>query len=136
MTAYDQADNPSVGEVTAKVVATLEGFSFSLMPGQNLVSLPLKPDPVYNSPDGNIANLLGANLLSKIDTIMYYDGSPSQVGVAQEDRWSMYKPDAVQASDLFTLETGRGYWITMKEGVGVLSSTIPWRQAFPQRRGP
>ena len=131
VTAYDLAGNPSAGTVTATVVATLEGFSFSLMPGQNLVSLPLNPDASYDSSDGNIANLFGTALLSKIDTIMYYDGSPSQAVVAQEDRWSMFKPDVVEASDLFTMETGRGYWIKMKEGAGVFEFDDPLAPGLP-----
>jgi hypothetical protein len=62
---------------------------------------------------------------------MYYDGSPSQAVVAQEDRWSMFKPDVVEASDLFTMETGRGYWIKMKEGAGVFEFDDPLAPGLP-----
>jgi hypothetical protein len=63
-----------------------------------------------------IADLLGGDLLTKIDTIMYYDaGLTDEV---QEDRWLIYSPDAPSyVNTLNTMETGRGYWVKMKDGV-------------------
>ena len=114
--AIDFAGNETSGTVTAAVVATLEGFSFNLMPGYNLISLPLKPDDSYTGADGdNMVNLLGAELLAKIETISYYDASLT--GLPPEDRWLIYSPDAPEASDTFNFETGKGYWTKMKDAV-------------------
>ena len=108
ITAVDSAGNEVSDIVMAHVVPTLEGFTFNLLPGQNLVSLPLQPETP------NIAELLGSELLSTIDTIMYYDASLTEL--PEEDRWLMYSPDAAeQFLTLHRLQTGRGYWFKMKE---------------------
>ena len=81
------------------------------MPGQNLISLPLVP-----SETTSISSLFGPDLLSKIETVMYYDAA--QTDVPQAERWRMYSPDVPDfVNDLLTMETGRGYWIKMKDGV-------------------
>ena len=108
ITAVDNAGNEVSDIVVASVVPTLEGFTFNLLPGQNLISLPLQPTTT------TIEGLLGNELLSAIDTIMYYDASLT--GFPQEDRWLMYSPDAPsQFQTLHELQTGRGYWISMKD---------------------
>jgi hypothetical protein len=114
--AIDFAGNETLATVEASVVATLEGFSFNLLPGFNLISLPLKPDDLFTDANGyNMVNLLGAEVLGKIDTIMYYDASLTEL--APGDRWLMYSPDAPEASDTFNFETGQGYWVNMKDEV-------------------
>ncbi len=122
VTAVDEAANQSQATAQAVVVATLEGFSFNLMPGQNLISLPLKPSNDVTA----IPDLLGSDLLSKIEAIMYYDASSTA--------WRMYVPDATSSSDLLTMETGKGYFVKMKDGVHVFDA--PLGAGLPQTPRP
>ena len=117
VTAVDNAGNGVSSVVLANVVPTLEAFTFSLLPGQNLISLPLKSNIT------TIAELLGAELLSAVDTSMYYDAS--QASVPQEDRWLMFSPDApISLQTLLNLQTGRGYWFKMKDEAFTFSAPL------------
>ena len=87
VTSIDKIGNEVSTVVLASVVPTLEAFTFNLLPGQNLISLPLKPATTTA-----IEGLLPGELLASIDTIMYYDASRTEV--PQEDRWLMFSPDA------------------------------------------
>ena len=116
----DNAGNVTTGQVYADVRAFLEAYRFYLMPGQNMISFPLKPDSSYDDSSGNnLANLLG-NLTSTIDSIKYYDATNNQI--PQEDRWTIFDPQVPEASDLLKVETGKGYWISMNENTS--STTI------------
>jgi hypothetical protein len=109
----DNAGNVTTGEVYADIRAFLEAYRFYLMPGQNMISFPLKPASSYDNASGkNLVNLLG-NLTSTIDSIKYYDATNSQV--PQEDRWTIFDPQVPEASDLLNVETGKGYWVSMNE---------------------
>ena len=117
VTAIDNAGNQASASVVASVVPALEAFTFNLLPGQNLISLPLKPDTT------TITDLLGAELLSAIDTIMYYDASLA--GLPQEDRWLMFSPDAPSNLQTLTeLRTGRGFWVRMKDDAFSFSAPL------------
>ena len=117
VTAVDSAGNQVSSVVLANVVPTLEGFTFNLMPGQNLISLPLTPTT------SDIVQLLGAGLLSAIETIMYYDAS--LIDRPQEDRWLMFSPDApINVNTLLDLLTGRGYWFKMKDAAFTFSAPL------------
>ena len=116
----DNAGNVTTGQVYADVRAFLEAYRFYLMPGQNMISFPLKPDSSYDDSSGNnLANLLG-NLTSTIDSIKYYDATNNHI--PQEDRWTIFDPQVPEASDLLKVETGKGYWISMNENTS--STTI------------
>jgi len=116
----DNAGNVTSGAVYADIRAFLEAYRFYLMPGQNMISFPLKPDSSYDNANGNnLVSLLG-NLTTTIDSIKYYDATNSQV--PQEDRWSIYDPQVPEASDLLKVQTGKGYWISMNENTS--STTI------------
>ncbi|MBF8267717.1 MAG: Ig-like domain (Group 3), partial [Dehalococcoidia bacterium] len=107
VTALDNAQNTTVRTLQADVVATLRGFTFSLMPGSNLISMPLIPDT------SSIVELLNAEVLAAIDTIMYYDASLT--ALPQEDRWLMFSPSAPPGVNTLTqLNTGLGYFFKMK----------------------
>ena len=117
VTAVDNAGNGVSSVVLANVVPTLEAFTFSLLPGQNLISLPLKSNIT------TIAELLGAELPSAVDSIMCYDAS--QASVPQEDRWLMFSPDApISLQTLLNLQTGRGYWLKMKDEAFTFSAPL------------
>ena len=127
VTAFDNAGNQLSSVVLANVVPTLEGFTFNLMPGQNLISLPLTPDV------SDIVQLLGTQLLSAIDTIMYYDASLTHL--PQEDRWLMFSPNApADLQTLNELQTGRGYWFKMKDAAFTFSA--PLAPGLPQTPRP
>jgi hypothetical protein len=90
----------------------IEPYVFFFLPrshvrqGQNLISLPIQPldtivDSVLSSMDG------------KYDSVWRYD--PIQ-------GWLRYFPDAPEASDLWRMGSGAGYWIIMKE---------PWPLVVP-----
>ena len=123
----DNAGNEASGAVLASVVPTLEGFTFNLLPGQNLISLPLTPDT------STIPDLLGGEPLLAVDTIMYFDASLTSL--PQEDRWLMFSPDApVDLNTLTDLQTGRGYWFKMKDEAFTFSA--PLAPGLPQTPRP
>jgi hypothetical protein len=91
----------------------IEPYSFFFLPrsyvrqGRNLISLPIQPrdtviDSVLSAMDG------------KYDSVWRYD--PTIQG------WLRYFPDAPEASDLWRMGSGAGYWIIMKE---------PWPLVVP-----
>ncbi|MDP3064614.1 MAG: putative Ig domain-containing protein, partial [Chloroflexota bacterium] len=134
--ATDNAGNTKTATVNATVVATLQAFNLYLMPGRNLVSLPLQPT---SGTDFDIATLLnqlapnsnlgaGAKLSDVIDTISYFTG-----GTAATGTWLMYSTGPA-ADTLTTVTTGLAYWIKMKDGVFKLSD--PLAPGLPQTAAP
>jgi len=103
----DSAGNSTYATVTATITASLSAINIGLMPGENLISLPLIPD---DAADGNLARLMEENQrVGEItEAIWYYDATLTNEGV--EDRWKVYTPAGGDVDDLLDLDTGRGYW--------------------------
>jgi Tol biopolymer transport system component len=96
--AVDEAGNEAIGTVTAEIVSSLSAYNIYLMPGWNLISLPLIPD------DSDIGNLLGS--VRGVESVWYFN--------ATSQSWEVYTPGDAPDS-LTTMETGRGYWVFMDE---------------------
>ncbi len=90
----------------------IEPYMFFFLPhshvrqGQNLISLPIQP------------------MDAAVDSVLYsMDGKYNSVwGYDPFQGWLRYLPDAPEASDLWEMRSGAGYWITMKE---------PWPLVVP-----
>jgi len=109
----DLAGNATTTSVTATVQANLVAINIPLMPGANLVSLPLIPD---DRDAGNIARLLdianstydNTTVKDVTDKIWYYDAT--QIELPEYERWKVYSPSVVGVDTLDTLGPGKGYW--------------------------
>jgi hypothetical protein len=114
----DLAGNSTTTTVPATVQANLVAINIPLMPGANLVSLPLIPD---DRDTGNIERLLelsnstydNTTVKNVTDKIWYYDAT--QTDLAEYERWKVYSPSDVGVDTLDTMGTGRGYWWITKE---------------------
>ncbi len=96
ITAIDKAGNKNTASVNVYITSTLSAFTINLMPGWNLISLPLIPD------NGSVAAL--TKDVKGIEAIWYYDSSTGN--------WSVYSPGPAP-DDLNELTTGKGYWVRM-----------------------
>ncbi|MBI2865926.1 MAG: hypothetical protein HYX99_01005, partial [Chloroflexi bacterium] len=113
--AVDNAGNTSTTGVSAQVVSTLSKFNINLMPGWNLVSLPLIPD------DSSIGTTLSGLPQGSLHSVWYYD--------APAGAWRSYVPGA-PTNDLTQMTTGKGYWVRMNEAAFTLSD--PLMPGLPQ----
>jgi hypothetical protein len=114
ITAIDKAGNRNITSVNVYITSTLSAFTINLMPGWNLISLPLIPD--NESADALTQGVSG------IDAIWYYN--------AGHGNWSVYHPQSSGVPfNLTKLETGKGYWVLMNssayETVQIPGAPIP-----------
>jgi hypothetical protein len=117
VTAIDNAGNTSTSTVTALIVSTLSAYNIYLMPGWNLISLPLIPD------DSDIDNLLGS--VTGVESVWYYDAATAE--------WLVYTTSDAPDS-LTTMETGKGYWVYMNEEAFEYSAPLDY--GLPQTPAP
>jgi hypothetical protein len=115
--AYDRAGNVTTDTVSALVVSTLSAYNIYLMPDWNLISLPLIPDT------SNIDTLLSG--VPGVVAVWYYD--------AASGTWQVYSPGPAPDS-LTTMETGKGYWVSMDENV--FDYSAPLAPGLPQTPAP
>ena len=124
----DLAGNTKTGIVSAVIVSTLGGFTLNLMPGDNIVSLPIIPSAASSSTLATSINTLVAGVLSPvdglqaIDQILYYDANDTSS--AQEDRWSVWTASAADTDSLTTMKTGKGYIVRMRAAAFKASASI------------
>ena len=132
----DLAGNSTVTTVPASVQANLVAINIPLMPGANLVSLPLIPD---DRDSGNIERLLelatdeydNTTVKDVTDKIWYYDATQTQL--AESERWKVYSPSDVGVDTLDTMGTGKGYWwITKDDAFTMLPPLAGFTQQTPK----
>ena len=132
----DLAGNSTVTTVPASVQANLVAINIPLMPGANLVSLPLIPD---DRDSGNIGRLLekvtsnydNTTVKDVTDKIWYYDATQTQL--AEYERWKVYSPSDVGVDTLDTMGTGKGYWwITKEDAFTMLPPLSGFTQQTPK----
>ena len=91
---------PGSLSTSGKTIDRLAQTSATLLPGWNNI--------LYLGSTGPVPQVL-ASIMSSVNEVMYWD--------AGQQRWQIYFPQAVQASDLLTLQPGQAYWISVSAPV-------------------
>jgi hypothetical protein len=124
----DTAGNEVTSTVSVTIVSTLAGFVLNLMPGDNLVSLPIIPDIADSSTLEASLDTLVAGVVSPvdglqaIDRILYYDAT--NTGASAANRWKIWTADPNDTNSLTTMKTGRGYIVQMRAAAFKASASI------------
>jgi hypothetical protein len=124
----DTAGNIATSTVTATIVSTLAGFVLNLMPGDNMISLPIIPDIADSSTLEASVDTMVAGVLSPVDSlqaiekILYYDAT--NTSVTAPNRWQIWTADTSDTDSLTTMKTGRGYIVQMRAAAFKESASI------------
>jgi len=124
----DTAGNTVDTTVSATIVSTLEGFTINLMPGDNIVSLPIIPTIASATTLAASIDTLVAGVLSPVDgeqaieKIYYYDANDTDASMA--DRWSVWTAITTDTDSLTTMKAGRGYIFQMRAAAFKASASI------------
>ncbi|MBI2873275.1 MAG: hypothetical protein HYY00_08830 [Chloroflexi bacterium] len=135
--ATDASGNVAVGQVQAVIVATLQAFNIYLMPGFNLVSMPLQPDASYDTvaevleqvvPNVNpdfqaVTGISTVKLKHVVESVTWWSGGVSGVGAFKGYFTASPLDSTVDPFDdvEFTAappnkwNVGNGFWVRARE---------------------
>jgi len=133
----DLAGNQSTSVCTISITAGLGGFVHNLMPGQNMISLPIIPTvantTTLESPiTSMVSTVLGTDNAQAIETILYYDATA--VGLSASDRWNIWTASSVDTDSLTTFRTGKGYLFQMRSAA--FGTSAPLMAGLPASPSP
>jgi len=124
----DTAGNTTDAVVQGTIASTLGGFVINLMPGDNIVSLPIIPTAANSSTLETSINTLVAGVVSPVDgaqaieKILYYDANDTTANSA--DRWSVWTASTSDTDSLTVMKPGRGYIFQMRASAFKASASI------------
>jgi len=124
----DKAGNEQLGTVTGTIASTLGGFIHNLMPGDNIISLPIIPAVANSATLASDISTLVAGVLSPVDNlqaierILYYDAN--DVTASSADRWKIWTAVTTDTDSLTTMKPGRGYIVQMRDAAFKASESL------------
>ncbi|MBH51830.1 MAG: hypothetical protein CL785_01575 [Chloroflexi bacterium] len=133
----DRAGNQSTDNCTVTITAGLGGFVHNLMPGQNMLSLPIIPSAANTTTleapiSTMVANVLGADSNQAISSILYYDAT--NVAASAANRWSIWTASTADTDSLSVFRTGKGYLFQMRSDA--FGSSAPLASGLPPSPSP
>jgi hypothetical protein len=133
----DRAGNVTNDNCTVTITAGLGGFVHNLMPGQNMLSLPIIPDAADTTTleapiNTMVASVLGADTAQAISTILYYDAT--NVAATASNRWSIWTASTSDTDSLSVFRTGKGYLFQMRSDA--FGTSAPLASGLPPSPAP